>query len=183
MEKEKIIKIALLGPESTGKSTLAEQLANVFETTFVPEYARHFFNQHNINNYGLDDLETIYQHQLFEEDKFLERANSVFFADTTLLSGKIWAMEVFKELPLLLKNEDLINRYHFYLLCDIDLTWEEDGQRKNAYNRLHLFQRHEEELKAMKASYAIISGIGEERLNNAVKAVKNFLKTIAQSDV
>ncbi len=179
MEKENLIKIAIVGPESTGKSTLAAQLADAFNTVYLSEYARSFFDEHNINYYTLKDLETIYRQQLLEESFLLKNAEGILFSDTALISGRVWATEVFQELPPVLSDESLSKHsQHFYVLCDTDLPWVEDPQRKNPHNRKHLFERHVEELKRIGAEYAVITGLNEERFDNALKAVQAFLKTV-----
>jgi NadR type nicotinamide-nucleotide adenylyltransferase len=178
VEKENIFKIAIVGPESTGKSELTKRLANAFDTSYVEEYARTYFNEHSIEKYTLNDLELIYRRQLMNEEEPLRKAKSVFFADTTLLTGKIWSLEVFGNLPPVLKEEELINRYHFYLLCDVDLPWIKDPQRKNPHNRNELLQLHIQQLNVMGAPFQVISGMHEQRYNNALAAVNGFLESI-----
>jgi len=179
VEKENIIKIAVVGPESTGKSTLTKQLAESFATSYVAEYARSYFNEHSIDDYTLYDLEIIYREQLKLEAGAITHAKQILFTDTALISGKVWALEVFNQLPPVLSSASFSeNPYHFYLLCDIDLPWEKDEQRKNAHNREHLFNRHLEELKAINAPYSVVRGFNEERLSNALNAVHAYLKTI-----
>mgnify|MGYP001571661408 CR=1 FL=1 len=172
MEKKNVIKIALLGAESTGKSTLCQQLADHYKTVFVPEYARQYFTKKkNIDDYSLNDLETIYVHQIENEKKALSDANRFLFCDTTLITGKIWALEDFKTIPAFISQNISKVKYELYLLANNDVNWKKDPLRKNPDNRDYLYNRNVEELELLKANYRIIEGIDEQRLKNAIKHI------------
>ena len=171
MENSKIIKIAVIGPESTGKSTLCEQLALHYQTIFVPEYARHYFKKKNIDDYSLNDVETIYVHQIENEKKAIKTANKFLFCDTSLITGKIWGLEDFKKVPAFVSGNITKVTYDFYLLTNNEVDWKKDSLRKNPHNREHIFNRNIEELELLKASYKVIEGINEQRLQNAIKHI------------
>lgn len=176
MEKKDVIRIGVVGPESTGKSVLCEQLAAHYATLFVPEFARTYFEYNKIEKHRLYDIDFVYRMQIDMENDLMERANGYLFCDTTLVSGRVWAEEVFKEMPpFVAENLDKI-KYDLYLLCDIDLPWVKDKQRKNEHNRGKLFEDHQRELDRMKANYRIIRGFNEMRLKNAIKAIEEGLK-------
>lgn len=172
MEESKIIKIAILGAESTGKSTLCEQLALHYKTVFVTEYARYYFTKKkNIDDYSLNDLETIYIHQIENEKKAMLTANRFLFCDTTLITGKIWALEDFKTIPSFISQNISKVKYDLYLLTNNEVPWKKDPLRKNPDNREHIYNRNTEELELLKANYKVIEGMNEQRLKNAIKLI------------
>ncbi len=176
MEEKKVIKIAVVGPESTGKSTLCEQLALHYQTVFVPEYARHYFKKKNIDDYSLNELETIYVHQVENEKKVIPTANKFLFCDTTLLTGKIWGLEDFRSVPPFITTNISKVKYDLYLLTNNDVIWKKDSLRKNPDNREHIYNRNIEELKLLQANYKVIEGINEQRLTNAIKYIDTLFK-------
>jgi NadR type nicotinamide-nucleotide adenylyltransferase len=174
---ENIIKIAVIGPESTGKSTLCKELADHYKTVYVPEYAREYFTKNkNINNYSLKDLERIYIEQINQENKALARANRFLFCDTTLITGKIWALEDFKDVPPFISDNLAKVKYDLYLVTNNDVKWKKDELRKCGHNRDYLLERNIEELKLLNANYAMIEGTNKERFNNTVKHINTLYK-------
>jgi NadR type nicotinamide-nucleotide adenylyltransferase len=176
MENTKIIKIAIIGPESTGKSILSEQLARHFHTIFVPEFARDYFSTKNIESHTLSDLDIIYQKQLLWENEMAKRANRFLFCDTNLISGKVWADVVFKTAPKFIQENLPLTDHDLHLLCDIDLPWIPDAQRRNEYNRKEILQMHVNELENLRAKFEIIKGVDDNRLKNAISAVEKHFK-------
>ena len=122
-------KIVILGPESTGKSTLCAALAKHYNTEWCPEYARQYLTE-NGNNYTYDNLLTIAKGQLEGEDRFVEKASNLLIIDTDMYVIKVWCEYVFNNChPFIL--EQINNRkYDAYLLCDIDLPWTADEMRE-----------------------------------------------------
>lgn len=166
-----LIKIAVVGPESTGKSTIAQAVARHFDTVCVPEYAREYCkNLHN--EYTLQDEVNMYYGQIALENTLIPLAkNNLLICDTTIMTIKIWCDYLFGDTPKDV-NEEINNRhYDLYLLMDIDLPWEEDPLRDFPEHREHFMGVWESELKSLKANYIIISGLGDERLKNALEAI------------
>lgn len=175
MEETKIIKIAVIGPESTGKSTLCENLAKHYNTVYVPEYARQYFTKHkNIDDFSLNDLETIYIHQIENEKKAAKNANRFLFCDTTLITGKIWCLEAFMKVPRFISTNLSKIDYDLYFLSNNDVKWQKDELRKGEHNREHIFRRNKEELDMLNANYKIICGTNETRLKNAIKHIDSM---------
>jgi len=172
-EKNKIIRIAITGPESTGKSTLAEQLAVHFNTTWVPEFAREYLNAMN-RPYTRDDILFIAKSQLQNECKLIRKAKKFLFADTELLVTKIWSEHRFENCHAWILQNMLRYKYDFYLLCNIDLPWEFDPLREHPHLREYFFNKYETEMKTLNFNYEIISGNKENRLKNAVTAIEKF---------
>ena len=166
-----LIKFAVVGPESTGKSTIAQAVARHFDTVCVPEYAREYCkNLHN--EYTLQDEVNMYYGQIALENTLIPLAkNNLLICDTTIMTIKIWCDYLFGDTPQDVKEEINNRHYDLYLLMDIDLPWEEDPLRDFPEHREHFMGVWESELKSLKANYIIISGLGDERLKNALEAI------------
>jgi nicotinamide riboside kinase len=171
------IKIAIVGPESTGKSTLSVQLSTHYNAAYVPEYARTFIEGLN-RPYTLEDIILISKEQLqLEKDAKLNNSN-LLFCDTTLLVTKIWAENAFKVCPNFITEKWNSSDYALHLLMQIDLPWEDDPQREHPTSREFFFNWYEKELVESNANYIIISGTQAQRLSNAILAIDNFLKAL-----
>jgi NadR type nicotinamide-nucleotide adenylyltransferase len=166
-------KIAIIGPESTGKSTLTKGLANHFHEPFVLEYGRKYLEE-NGSEYGESDLLKISKGMLQEEQEQAKKATHFLFCDTDLIMMKVWYEVKFgKPHPFVL--EKLSEKpYDFYLVCAPDLPWEADPLRENPNMREELFERYQKELKNYNFEYSIISGKAN-RLIKALKIIKENL--------
>ncbi len=169
---KKLLKVAVTGPESTGKSILAQQLAEHFGTVWVPEYAREYIDKLH-RPYKEEDILTIARGQLEREDIAAGTAEKLLFCDTELIVTKIWSEVKFGSChPWIL--EQIVNRpYDLYLLCYIDIPWEEDPQREHPHFRKELFELYDSELRERGYPFAVIKGLGGERLGNALQAIRN----------
>lgn len=167
-------KIAITGPESTGKSSLAQQLADHFNTIWVAEYARQYINDLNCE-YNEADILTIAKAQISNEYKLAKSANKLLICDTELIVTKIWSEHKYYRCDPWIINQIKESDYHLYLLCDIDLPWEQDPQREHPTLRKHFFNKYENELQGLGFNYKIVSGLGKDRLNNAIKIITDSL--------
>ena len=174
MINRKLIKIAVVGPESTGKSTLTKQLAQHYSVPYVLEYAREYL-ENLIRPYTLEDIISISKRQLELEREAILASSRILFCDTNLLVSKIWAENAFKSCPEFIAKNWIAGDYRLHLLMQVDLPWEYDSQREHPHLRKFFFDWYERELKVAKANYAIISGNQEERLLDAIKAVDELL--------
>ncbi len=169
MEKSSIIKIGVIGAESTGKSELCESLAKYYNTVWVPEYAREYFNDSDIYNYTLNDLIIIAKKQIELENEFIKKANRFLFCDTTLITLKIWAELEFKHTPEFIeKNLPKISYHHYFIMAN-EVPWMQDPLRQNKFSRDMLFDMNKAEVEKLKIPYTVITGLGEERPDNAIK--------------
>lgn len=170
-------RIVVIGPESTGKSTLCGQLAAHFKTEWVPEYARAYLLQHGMK-YSYDDLLTIARGQIAMEESFIAAGHSPLFIDTDMYVMKVWCEFVFDKChPWIL--EQIANRkYDLYLLCNVDLPWVKDELREypDLVIRQRLYNIYKEILTKQPVPWADISGNYDERLQKAVKAVNELLQ-------
>lgn len=175
MERESSIKkVAIVGPECTGKSDLSAYLAGHFNTEWVPEYARGYLD--NLTHpYQQHDLTTIAHGQLRIEDLWEQSARNVLFCDTNLLVIKVWSEFKFgacdPEILMKLKNR----HYDLYLLTHIDLPWEEDPLREHPHKREELYEIYFRELETMKVPFVEIRGKTEERRKTAIDAIDRLL--------
>jgi NadR type nicotinamide-nucleotide adenylyltransferase len=179
MEKtidNKIKRIVIIGPESTGKTILCEQLAEHYHTVFVPEYARTYFEEHDIDSYDTSDLEKIAKKQLQLEKDYLPKANRFLFCDTSLITIKIWAMHKFNKVPSFITKSIKDNDYDLTLVTNNDVPWVADPQRRNEDLREHLFKSNKHELQKLDIDYKIIKGIGDARLKNTIQLIETAFK-------
>jgi len=177
-------KIVVLGPESTGKSTLCMQLANHYKAIDCEEYARKYL-QENGTKYNYEDLLTIAKGQLKLEDAAIQEANSEskknqqnkIIIDTDMYVMKVWCEYVFNNChPFIL--EEINNRqYDFYLLCNVDLPWAPDEMRKypDEKPRQELFSIYKDLLINQNTPWGIVNGLDENRLNNAIQLIDDAL--------
>ncbi|MBL7137329.1 MAG: ATP-binding protein [Bacteroidales bacterium] len=169
-------RIAITGPESTGKSMLAEQLASHYKTVWVPEYAREYIDQLD-RPYAEHDILTIAKGQLIREkegEALLEKKKErrpYLFCDTEFLVTKIWSEVKFSRCDAWILQQLDAHSYDLYLLCYIDTPWEEDPQREHPHMREQLFNLYYDEMLERGWNFRVVSGLGEERLRNAIKFV------------
>jgi NadR type nicotinamide-nucleotide adenylyltransferase len=163
-------RIAITGPESTGKSWLAEQLAAHFHTVWVPEYSREYL-QNLGRPYGFPDIVTIARGQLEREEKAAQSVNRYLFCDTDPLVTKVWSEFKYGKCDPWIAEKVTFHRYNLYLLCNIDLPWQDDPLREHPGKRKELLGVYLKNLDEMNVRYAIISGTGKLRLNNAIQAI------------
>lgn len=169
-----IIKIAIVGPESTGKSTMAAYLAEYYDTVWVPEYAREYCEKLTGPCTWQDEINMFYG-QLELEETIIPKANKILICDTTFITVKIWSDYTFGRSPQQVLDELSKHPYDYYLLLDIDLPWEEDPLRDFPHMREHFMNVWHTELQALGAEYKVISGTGAGRYQNAVDAIDKFI--------
>lgn len=180
-----IRKIVILGPESTGKSTLCEQLAGYYHTHWCREYAREYLLKHG-TNYSYDDLLTIAKGQLALEDeatkrvitesKFTTDDSRLLFIDTDMYVMKVWCEFVFGKCHPWILNQVVERKYDLYLLCNTDLPWTKDELREypDLIIRKKLFHIYKDILVNQSTPWAEISGTNEERLQHALTVVNRM---------
>lgn len=183
-----IKKIVIIGPESTGKSTLSEQLAQHYETRWCPEYARAWLLQ-NGTNYTFEDLLTIAEGQLNLEDEYTEKleneslpllesgGNIPLFIDTDMYVMKVWCEFVFGKCHRFVLDNILKRKYDGYLLCNVDLPWTKDELREypDLDTRKTLFRMYKDLLINQSTPWALVSGTGKDRLACAIQAVDEMI--------
>jgi nicotinamide riboside kinase len=169
-----MIRISITGPESTGKSWLTLQLAKHYQSNWVPEYARKYLEDIK-RPYMYDDILVIAQNQFEEENSYLGNTG-LLFCDTDFCVTSIWCNVKYGKCHQWIKSKLEQNIYGLYLLCDIDLPWQYDPLREHPEMRAELLGMYKSLLEEHKFNYRLVTGTGEERLQNAVRFVDEFLQ-------
>ena len=165
-----MIRLTTTGPESCGKTTLAHWLADrMHAARWLPEYAREFLSLRN-GEYTSHDL--VHFAEKLESDLQQASDAACLIADTDFYVLDIWWREKFPQLPNPMSS--FISRHPFdlYLLCKPDLMWEPDALRENPHDRDRLFALYEQALIRDGRPYVMVSGEGEQRLQQAARAVE-----------
>ncbi|MBN9296459.1 MAG: ATP-binding protein [Filimonas sp.] len=183
-------KIVIIGPESTGKSTLCEQLAQHYQTQWCEEYAREYLLQHG-TKYSFEDLKTIAEGQLSLEDKYADAVQKAFaeqktnlakepllFIDTDMYVMKVWCEYVFGKSHNSILEQIAARKYDLYLLCNIDLPWvaEELREYPDERPRQELYRIYKDIMINQHVPWVEINGIHDERIQTAIKAVDRFVR-------
>ncbi len=177
-EQNKIIKIAVTGPESSGKSYTSEYLARHFDGWVVPEFAREYLDRLD-RPYNYDDILNIAKAQIDIEkkvttDAIKEEVEIVFF-DNELINTRIWCQEKYKTYDDFITQAILESNYDHYLLMCPDIEWKEDPLRENPNDRDRLFLLHIDYLEKFKKPYTIIEGSLTDRLKLGIAIIKTFI--------
>lgn len=191
-------KIVIIGPESTGKSTLCSQLAAHYGTIWVREYAREYLLEHGMD-YTYDDLLTIAQGQIRLEEEAIENyelgitndesaavvldssfnfRHSALFLDTDMQVMKVWCQFVFGKTHPWIEEQLAQRKYDLYLLCNTDLPWVKDELREypDLATREKLFTIYKTMMQNQSVPWVEIKGTSGNRLQQAIAAVDQLLK-------
>ena len=182
-------RVALLGPESTGKTTLAARLAAAFGTVWVPEYGR----EHTTalaeregmpfqDAFTLDDIATIAGVQATREDRAARYAIRVLFCDTELLTTRVWSEILFDRCPDAVVEASEAREHDLYLLLDTDVPWVDDGTRAFRDQRGAHFDRIRTTLDRLGRPYEVLGGTFEERFARAVGIVRERWPSLTRID-
>ncbi|MCO5235385.1 MAG: ATP-binding protein [Chitinophagaceae bacterium] len=181
---EQLQKIVIIGPESTGKSTLSSQLANHYNTLWCEEYARQYLMQHG-KDYTYADLLHIAKGQVALEEKTMEAVADnrlrqaqkyppLVFMDTDLYVIKVWSEFVYHRCHQWILDQIAVRRYDLYLLCDTDLPWVKDELREypDPGTRKELYRIYRNLMVQQSVPWVEISGGYEQRFEKAKKAIE-----------
>jgi NadR type nicotinamide-nucleotide adenylyltransferase len=171
-------RVAVVGAESTGKTTLAQALAAHFNTVWVPEFAREYLLARG-GVCTLADMPLIAQGQAASEDRLARQADRVLIGDTNLLTTQLWHEHYFGECPPALRRMAAERTADVYLLCDIDVPWVADELRDSPGQRAWFHNRFRDELDARGLPFIVLSGPLPSRLAPAVQAVEALLQRCA----
>ncbi len=173
-------KVVVIGPESTGKSTLCQMLAEHYGTLWCPEYARQWLLDHG-RHYTYPDLLSIAQGQLALEDAHSQQVfasgQSLLFLDTDMQVMKVWCEYVFNDCHTWILNRLAERPYDLYLLCRPDLPWVQDELREypDERPRQELYHIYREMMTEQRVPWADISGDYNQRFQLAVQAVQQWV--------
>jgi len=165
-------KICFYGPESTGKSTMAEKMAGHYHTVFVPEVARELITSNDIT---VDDIIKIGKAQTERVKEKTSIANKIVFCDTDLITTKIYSQYYLNQIPEILNDLENEIKYDLYFLLDIDIEWVADHLRDFGDRRLEMFNLFKRELEKRGINYIYISGNYHEREEKIKKIIDSTL--------
>lgn len=174
-----IIKFAVFGPESTGKTTLARQLAEHFETVWAPEFARDYLQEKWNNTSKIcepEDLLPIAIGQTKMENDALLTANKYLFCDTNLMVTKVFSEIYYNFCDPILEKAAKKHKYDLFFLTDIDVPWQKDDLRDRPEGRKETFNIFKDALIENEKPFITLSGNAEERLEKAIMIIKNLEK-------
>lgn len=196
---EKIKKIVVIGPESTGKSSLCEALSKHYHTIWCREYAREYLIE-NGKDYSYHDLLSIAKGQIALEENCIEEVREIgeakgqnlenslldnpsgflssrlLFIDTDMYVMKVWCEYVFNRCHNFILEEITSRKYDLYLLCDTDLPWVADELREypDEHSRKELFEIYLDILVNQEVPFSIINGQDNMRIANAIKVLEEL---------
>ncbi|HET8828638.1 MAG TPA: ATP-binding protein [Pelobium sp.] len=173
---KKLIKIAVVGPESSGKSTISQELAIHYQTNWIPEYSRFYCENLKREATLQDELNMFYGQVALEKAVESITTKNLLICDTTFLTVKIWCDELFKETPQTVLDKLKAHPYDFYVLLKNDLPWQDDPLRNFKGRGDYFMDVWRKELKALNACYTEVGGLNN-RTTNAIKAIDNFLNS------
>lgn len=182
-------KIVIIGPESTGKSSLCQALAGHYHSLWCPEYAREYLLRYGTNySYenllliakGQIDLEDNYSRQIAtrkQKTKELLSSSDFLFIDTDMYVMKVWCEYVFDKCHSYILEQIAQRKYDAYLLCNTDLPWIKDELREypDEKNRSELFNIYKDILINQSAPFTIVKGQGPPRIEHAIKFIDSSL--------
>ena len=170
-------RVVVIGPESTGKSTLSEQLAAHYNTIWVPEYARQYIEELP-RPYEQRDLLAIAEGQLSLEDERAALANKLLICDTDLHVIKVWSEHKYQGVDPLILAYIASRKYDLYLLTYVDIPWQEDPQREypDPQMREYFYKVYKEIVMSSGVPWVEIRGSFEERLETSVNAIDGLLQ-------
>jgi NadR type nicotinamide-nucleotide adenylyltransferase len=177
-EPQGMIKIAIIGPECTGKTSLTKQLASYYNTVGVPEYAREYVENLN-RRYNYDDVVDISKKQIEQLHLEYHDAKKYIFFDTDLIITNVWFEVVFRMKQPWIEKEILRSNIQLYLLCASDIPWTPDKVRENGGQmREALYEMYKQQLENRKFDFRTVFGIGDEQLKNAILAIESFFRKL-----
>ena len=179
-----LVKVVIFGPESTGKTTLARDLAAHYGEPWVPEYAREYL-QEKWDREGVtcqpEDLLPIARGQMRLENSLARQAGRLLICDTDLLETKVYSEAYYTgSCDPALEEAALANQYQLYFLTDIDVPWEADDLRDRPDHRPEMFNHFKAALEENNRSFVILRGSPAARLREAARHIDKLLDTMSQ---
>jgi NadR type nicotinamide-nucleotide adenylyltransferase len=167
--------VCVTGPESTGKTTLARNLAEWAGAAWVPEASR----EHALRKGGdldVTDVGPIGRRHVTAADEAAERACEggapLLVLDTDLLSTVVYARHYYGVVPRWIERAEPRRRADLYLLCDVDVPWIADGVRDRPLNREAMFDLFHRALSRRRAPTVVVRGDWSARWQIARDAVE-----------
>ncbi len=168
-----MIKIALTGPECSGKTTLAIELAKALKVNWIPEFARHYLTKLN-RPYNQEDLNVIAERQQKAIDLIVRIGKEYLITDTEMLVIKIWSQEKFNTVSNQIESLYQQQDFDLIVLCKPDIPYDEDPLRENQEDRDRLFEIYRSELEKSGKKFIIVDSTITARLNKVLAAIEKL---------
>jgi len=163
--------ISIIGPESSGKTTLALLLSKILKGKYVDEYAREYLNKKT--KYSILDLDKIALNQNKKIKIGFKSKNKFLISDTSTIVIEIWSILKYKKVSDLIKTKSNDEKFDYYLLCKPDIPWYYDSLRENPNDRKKIFDYYENLLNKRKINFQIIDGKLHNRINISLDFILN----------
>ena len=163
--------LIISGPESTGKTTIAEYLSRSLNIGLIEEYSREYLERTQ-GKYDYEDLDLMAKEAYAIIDKI--EADKLIL-DTDILTYKIWSETKYAKTSNWIDAKIEKMDTGLYLLCFPDIPWIDDPLRESRNDRHNLFRKYEQLLIKQNLPYFIISGSKKGRLKTALEIATNYL--------
>ena len=174
MTGSRLTRVVVTGSESTGKTTLARELAEHFGARWVAEQARSYAERVR-RELNAEDVAPIASEQITAEDaaaaEAARRGDRWLFLDTDLVSTVVYARHYYGSCPAWIEAEARARLADLYLLADVDLPWHRDGVRDRPQAREQLQAEFRAALHEFNARSCSVRGAGERRLAAALGCI------------
>ncbi len=170
------IKIAITGPESTGKSSISKFIAQYYGALLIEEFAREYLEKLN-RPYTKEDLDLIANHQFQKLQEAINSRAKLIVSDTEMTVMKIWSAYKFGEVSPLITQHLQNQEFDIYFLMDIDLEWQYDPLREHPQPemRRYFMDCYIKEMLLMSRNFYIISGNQNQRQNQVTKLIDQLI--------
>lgn len=170
-------KVAVIGPESTGKTTLVKELVQFYNCTFVLEYARYYVESLN-RQYEYDDIMVISRKQRKLEKEAYEKSSKMLICDSAMITNKVWSYDKFEKCDSWIEKEIELESFDLFLLCKPDLQWENDPVREDAERREQIFEIYMRYLKEYSFDFRVIEGKNTARTSAAIGFIDKLFSAV-----
>jgi nicotinamide riboside kinase len=164
-------RIAIIGPESSGKTTLANALGETLNWQVISEYAREYFSDKDYSKCSINDLINIAEKQY--EITHAKELQTPLIADTEIITIEIWAEDKFKQIPDRIIQLRKAQKFDLYILSLPDIEWQYDPLRSDADRREIIYKKYLKFLEISQLKFIIVQGDTDNRLNQCLKFINN----------
>ena len=174
---EEVLRISIVGGESTGKSSLVAALAEHYDTAYVPEFARDYLTIHG-SAYTAEQASILARGQMGREVEYAQLADRVLFCDTDAMTTMLWSEFYFgRAVPEIVELAQQ-HVHDLYVLCADELAWEDDGLRRSAGSAAWFDQRLREVMDRWSRRYVEVSGDLPTRIRQAATHIDELIRTV-----
>lgn len=165
--RDLITNVVLLGAPSTGKTTLAARLAEVYSTIWMPEYGREYWEQHHVDRrLTQEQLADLAAGHLDREDTLLTDANRYLFTDTNAITTAMFSLAYHGAVAPRLADlaRQAQSRYDLIIVCDSDIPYDDTWDRSGDADRQVFQKQILADLRVRKLPFLVVHGDVETRV-------------------